>query len=151
MRRRIQAVGAAGQYRCNGAISLRLTRNGRPGPAVGPSDGGETQQISARIKGPFHARLSRTVGSPDTVDTFSVYMAGAEETDVFQWISPVDADGVPYEISGLSVVFTDATAASTTVELTYSSAITSGSVNVGVFVNGNFFVSNVLYGSAYGA
>lgn len=150
MRRRIQAVGAAGQHRCNGAISLRLTRNGRSGPAVGPSDGGEPQ-ISARIKGPFHGRLSRTVGSPDTVDTFSVYVTGAEETDVVEWFSPVGVDGVPFDNPGLAVVFTDAASASTTVELTYSSGITSSSVNVGVFVNGNFFVSNVLYGSIYGA
>ncbi len=150
MRRRIQAVGAAGQHRCNGAISLRLTRNGRPGPAVGPSSGEETPQIAARIKGPLHQRISRAVGGSDTVDQFAIFIDGAEETDSFQWVGPAYSDGTEYVVPAITVTFSAPTTSSNVMEVTYSNAVSASVVYFGCFVNGFFFYGNVEIGSVYG-
>ncbi len=152
MRRRIQAVGAAGQHRCNGAISLRLTRNGRPGSAVGPSSGEETPQIAARIKGPLHQRNIRVVGETQIVDTFGIFMHGAEESDSFQWVGPANPDGTTYDIPGTTVEFADSTAAATDLVVTYPLVGgESSSVEFGCFVNGFLFFGNVEIGPEYGA
>lgn len=153
MRRRIQAVGAAGQHRCNGAISLRLTRNGRPGSAVGPSSGEETPQIAARIKGLLHQRVSRVVGESEIVDTFFVYLSTVDEildTDSLRWIAPCYADGTEYDVPDQTVLIATPTGFSTMLEVTYSVALNASVVNFGVFVNGFFFYGNVEIGSVYG-
>lgn len=151
MRRRIQAV-ARGQGRCDcGPIGIRLSRNGRPGPAVGPSDGGETPQIAARIKGPLHQRISRAVGESDTVDQFFIFIDGAEETDSFQWVGPAYSDGTEYVIPDVAVTFSAPTTSGNVMEVTYSNSLSGSVVNFGCFVNGFLFYGNVEIGSDYGA
>lgn len=152
MRRRIQAV-ARGQGRCDcGPIGIRLSRNGRPGSAVGPSGGEETPQIAARIKGPLHQRNIRVVGETQIVDTFGIFMHGAEESDSFQWVGPANPDGTTYDIPDTTVEFADSTAAATDLVVTYPLVGgESSSVEFGCFVNGFLFFGNVEIGPEYGA
>lgn len=151
MRRRIQAV-ARGQGRCDcGPIGIRLSRNGRPGSAVGPS-GGDTQ-VENRVTGLLHQRVSRVVGESEIVDTFFVYLSTVDEildTDSFRWIAPCYADGTEYDVPDQTVLIATPTGFSTMLEVTYSVALNASVVNFGVFMNGFFFYGNVEIGSVYG-
>ena len=83
MRRRIQAVPRAGNGRCDcGPIGVRLARNGRPGPAVGPG----TEAGGGAIQGPFF----QTVSSGDGVHVYTVFMNGLLGTESVLWGVPDD-------------------------------------------------------------
>ena len=78
MRRRIQAVPRAGNGRCDcGPIGVRLARNGRPGPAVGPG----TEAGGGAIQGPFF----QTISSEEGIHVFSVFMLGILGTESILW------------------------------------------------------------------
>ncbi len=149
MRRRIQAV-ARGQGRCDcGPIGIRLSRNGRPGAAVGFEGG--TSSIDDRIKGPFHQRTSRVVDGANITDVFSVFVYGAEESDLFQWVAPADYDGVEYAVPGVSVSINTPNDFATTVTIDYDDSYASGPINIAVFANGALLMSCLEIGAEYGA
>ena len=147
MRRRIQAV-ARGQGRCDcGPIGVRLSRNGRPGAAVG-YDGGASS-VYDRIKGPFHQRLSRAIGASTTIDTFQVFMYGFQDGDSVLWVAPSTYEGTEEAFSG-TVTIANPESYVTTVTLEYANILAASVANIACIVNGAILIGCVEIGSIYG-
>lgn len=100
-----------------------------------------TQIAPSDVRGPFHQLTSSGVVGDHFEDVFFIFMSGVTDgADIFQWAAPVYESGEAYEIPGVTVALGTPTAYGTSITVTYDSQT---SVNIGCFVNGQLFMSNI--------
>lgn len=134
MTRRIFRASPASATPAGFSIGVTLT------PAS-PAAAIPTQIAPSDVRGPFHQLTSSSVVEGVAEDVFFIYMSGVTDgADIFQWAAPVYESGEAYEIPGVTVEIGTPTAYGTSITVTYDFQT---SINIGCFVNGQLFMSNV--------